>query len=840
MMVNPGFCPGFDQRPIFSPPERLGRPVMHHLPSVPPDVGPEVGVSPDARSGHDELVDLRQRSQQRSAQLRAWWDVVLRGKWLIAAITLAVLLPWTWYTMRKPDQYQATSVVLVKKRDGDLNNVLPTNGGAMMLGSDRRLGNELIIRESFPLAQKVAAQIQALGRVPETREPLPILQEGSTDVNALASRLQGRIQVGPTARDADGVGITATSTVPGEAMLISRLFAEAYIERARDESRAGFSSSREFLESQIKQHGARLQEQEAALRNFMTTSGAVDLDQESSNLVSQVAGLQAGRDESQIELQMKRAEAASIQQELNAIQPRIAQRLASGVDRQITELQRRIGSNEARIETLSQNPSARSGAEAPDVAAARREEIAGLRAQNEELNARVRELSEQLISEAMAAGGVNPTEGNAGIARVAELRRQLVATLIEIAGLEGRTGVMSRRIGEYEGQLRAIPAQAMQLAQLQRARQSTERLYVALSEKLQEASVAEQSKLGYAEMVRAATRPGAPFAPNRRRSVIMGLLFGLGLGLGLAYLKVALDHRVHRPEDLRARGYTVLANVPALDDLVRRDFGGNERINVEGHSFDTRLVALLNPLSPEAEAYRSLRTAIHFSQPDRPVSSLMVTSANPGEGKSITIINLATVMAQAGRRVAVVDLDLRKPSLHTKFGLPREPGVVELLFDHAAPDFEQYATLVDDLYVITAGARVPNSSELIGSRAMRALHDRLRSQFDIVLYDAPPALVAADAPLLASFTDGALLVVSAGRTKDYELEHALEALVAAHANILGTVLNRFDSRQAYAYRYRYRSYGYNGYRYGNGNGYGYGDGAAGASTTASFQPSRNA
>ena len=775
----------------------------------------------DPFGGTDELQGLRASSAARGTQIRSWLDVVLRGKWLILAALVAVVVPVTIYTMMLPAQYRANSILLVEKDQQSLASVLPTQGASVLMGDDRNLGNEmLVLRQSLPLARRVAERLVALRTVPGTREPITALGGAARpSVDAVAMRLQGGyLQVSPTERGTDGINLTATSTVPGEAALIANLFADEYLKRTKETSRASYTASREFLENQIAQQGQTLQDREGALKNFMTREGAVDLDQESSNIVSQLAALEAERDATQIELQMKRSTVTALRGELGSLEPRLAQRITSGIDGDITLRQARLADVEGRLETIYlRNPALRTADAVPADVEVMRTQAAGLRAE-------VRRLTSQLLTESLEAGGVDPTK-QGGIDRAQSLKRGLIDGTIEANGLNAKYNVLAQRIRAYEGNLSAIPRQAIELAQMQRSRQSTERLYLALEEKLQEARVAEQSELGYAEQIRPAMRPGAPFSPNRQRNIILGILVGLGLGLGLATLKVALDHRLHRPEDLRSRGYTILGTVPDLTELVRHDFGGHERVKLEGHTLDTRLVSLLNPLSPASESYRSLRTNIQYSRPDAPIRTLLVTSANPGEGKSVTTLNLAVAMAQSGLRILLVDADLRKPSIHTKLGMRREPGLVEALFSNEPFRPEAYTTLVEDLYVMPAGAHAPNPAELLGSKAMRALIDTCKEHFDVILLDSPPVLVATDAPLLAAHCDATIVVVASGATKDYALDGLMDTLAGVQANVIGTVLNRFDASSAYAYRYRYSGGRYQKYS-PYGYGYGAGDGAS--------------
>lgn len=410
----------------------------------------------------------------------------------------------------------------------------------------------------------------------------------------------------------------------------------------------------------------------------------------------------------------------------------------------------------------------------------------------------------------MPVGGVAST---GAVSRVSGLRQQLVTERIALSGLEAQRDVLGTRIAEYERELQAIPGQSVDLAQLQRHRESSERLYLALEAKLQETRVAEESELGYAQLVRSATRPNHPFSPNRGRNIMLGLIMGLALGIALAIARTRLDHRIHRPDDLQDRGYTVLGTIPDMTSMVEKDFQGADAITIGEQTFDTRLVSLLNPLAIPSESYRALRTNIQFSRPDVMVETVLVTSSSPSEGKSVSSSNLAIVMAQAGRRVLLVDTDLRRPTVHKKFGIPRDPGLVQLLFSEEPFDPTPFATSVDDLWVIPAGASAPNPSELLGSKAMRELIDSFRQHFDIIIFDAPPILAATDAVLLSTQCDAALVIVKAGSTKDFELEQAMESLANVGAPVIGTVLNGFDVSKAYGYKYKYQ------YRYE----YGYGE-----------------
>lgn len=202
------------------------------------------------------------------------------------------------------------------------------------------------------------------------------------------------------------------------------------------------------------------------------------------------------------------------------------------------------------------------------------------------------------------------------------------------------------------------------------------------------------------------------------------------------------------------------------------------------------LVTLTDPTSPVSEAYRTLRTNILFASLDNPLKTLLITSTDPGEGKSTTLANLAVVMAQAGNRVIMVDCDLRRPSLHRIFGVRNSAGLTTMMVEGQAmsqPPLQD--TGVPNLSIITSGPLPPNPSELLGSRRMAEVLAQLKSQADIILLDSPPIIAVADAAILASKVDGVILVVQAYKTKRDFARKAKAILEKANANLLGVVLN---------------------------------------------------
>ncbi len=202
------------------------------------------------------------------------------------------------------------------------------------------------------------------------------------------------------------------------------------------------------------------------------------------------------------------------------------------------------------------------------------------------------------------------------------------------------------------------------------------------------------------------------------------------------------------------------------------------------------LITITNPRSPISEAYRTLRTNLEFTSLDKPIRSMVVTSAAPEEGKSTTLANLAVAVAQSGRKVILVDCDLRRPALHQIFDVRNAPGFTDMMRDDALmsqPPLQE--TVVPNLYLLPSGTLPPNPAELLGSRRMSEVIAALQQHAEMVLFDAPPVIAVTDAAVLASKVDAVLLVVSAGKTKREHAKKAKALLEKVNAHLIGTVLN---------------------------------------------------
>ena len=746
-------------------------------------------------------------------QLRETLRILWRDKWVMLAVVVLVAGGVTAYTFWLPDVYQASTLLLVEPEQGGGSSAqFRLQASGFMRGDDSQLANELlVVRQSKELKRRVARRLMELKDIPETGEPLQILRRQNGEqhsVEEMIGLLPRHVSAQRAGPDVDAISISATSTQPGEAAVLANVYSREYIERAREKSRADLRGSRSFLERQATRLQGRLDSLEQELSDYMSENSAAALDEEASRTVKQIADLEAQRDEAQIELEMKQAALQAKEEELAKIEPRLVERAASSVEAELQKVQESLATKEMRLEQIyEENPALR---ENPDAG------TRDIQQEVERLRERAQALSEQYIEEALSVGGVDPTpgrEGAQGLSYVAQQQREAAQQRIAISGLKAKVHTLNQRLAEYRKNLETIPQQSIELAQIKRARQSAEKLYTFIIEKLQETRIAEQSEIGYAEIVHPADVPTFPFRPRKRRNVVLGLVLGLVLGSGLVLLRERLDTCLRRPDDLVESGYDLAGVVPDMTPLIESDFDGQELVTVDDREVSTGLSMLLSPMSASAEAYRRLRNTIQFSRPDTVVQALMVTSANAGEGKTTTALNVAIAMAQANRRTIVVDTDLHRPMSHKALGQRGEPGLTDVLFERSPLEQACVDTGIDNLTLLPAGREVPKPAELLGSKKMRALIEGLREEYDIIVLDTAPVGLLSDAMLLSTQCEGTLMVARAGKTDGRSFAHAVGTLNGVGGHLIGGVLNGFDaSSEGYGYYGYYGDYGYGAYR----------------------------
>jgi len=379
------------------------------------------------------------------------------------------------------------------------------------------------------------------------------------------------------------------------------------------------------------------------------------------------------------------------------------------------------------------------------------------------------------------------------------VRQNLTTTSLQEAAeeLQVRITDLDRQIGEIDASLFASPplpnvvgqpappadtrvSEKNQLTS-QRASYQTQ-----LEKMIVGVSVAQQ---GGAEVIAPANPPKKPTNRDPLRNILAGLAIGIVLGIALAFLREYLDDTVKTKEDLEAAsGLTVVGIIPSLGDWKKRE--------------STPLVSMLQPRSPAAEAYRTVRTSVEFLSLDQPIGSIQVTSALASEGKTSTLANLAVTFARAGQRVIVLCCDLRRPRVHEFFGLSNRVGFTSVLLgDTPLAQAIQAGDPELPIGVVASGPLPPNPAELLASkRAVEVIED-LDRRCDILMIDSPPILPVTDGLVISGLVDAVLVVSNAGSSTKRGVKRASELLRQVDAPLIGSILNGVGSKAEYGYTY---------------------------------------
>ncbi len=735
--------------------------------------------------------------------------IILRGKWIVFGVFLAVLGATILFTKLVDPVYKATAQVLLNTKELQstifLDAVRPD-------GVKNITQNELAILNSTSLADTVAQRlIDQKYLEPVSKKPIPVTLPTKEEANAdsaaplwqVATAVTEAIDFDPV-RESDVITISAKSKDPAEAALIANTFAESYRDRNIYMSRAKTRSFREFLDQQAASKKKELSDLENNLQAYMEKQGIVSLDDESKNTIEKLSALEAQRDATEIDLKKLRNTLASYQEQLPQQETNVARVMAEASDPYIRLLQEQIAKLEVQRDvTMAQNPSS-VGREILN------EKVKEIESQIAALTARLQKRTDTFLSNLTPQSG----GGQDAASYLKSVKQKIIEAQVEVQSLEAKKKALEEVIQQYERQFDRIPQKSMELARLQRARASDEKLYLMLQEKFNEANITEQSNIGYIEIIERAGIPIRPASPKLLINLAIGIVLGLGLGLVVVFVKEFIDVRIQSPEELKRHGYSPLAAVVGMDRELQKLTSGGKIVGGQGgrKGLDPHLITYSYPFSSVAESYRQVRTHLQFAKLGTVPRVVLVSSSAPGEGKSTTVANLAIAVAQNGRKVLLIDADLRKPSLDRLFGVKGQPGLSELLTARVTLANAIQRTVVENLSIMVCGAIPPNPAEVLGSEKMRTLIDQVKSEYDVVLLDSSPVLAVTDPAVLATLSDGVIIVVSAGKTSLEELQRSQELMESVGGRVLGVVLNNLDLKRAYGISYRKaRTGSYGGY-----------------------------
>jgi len=679
--------------------------------------------------------------------------VLLKRKWVVIFTFLVfVTFSFAFTSIQKP-VYMAKATVRIDQYKSVMNvisDLLRWSPGEIM-------STEVETAQSAIVLEKAAREI---GRI----------KPGATKVQRYAAVDSLRAQVkAERIERTNMIQIQTTASNPDEAASIANAVAEAYREESKTANAEDVRTARVFVEDQLKKAQIQLRKSEDMLRNFKRLHSTLSVDSETKITLDRLSALESELLQIRNQRQQIRAELSDlsarrrnldVKKEVNTADSG----LAVSMYNKWTGIQEKIDTESKELTEAN-----------PDMQNLRREE---------------RRTWNRLVD----------TVKNSMDAKTQELSRQDDA-------LAAREGELSGLVGS---ELSKIPDKDLDLSRLTREVSVNEELYTLLNREFKQAQIKEMGMVSQVTLVSPAIPPKAPIKPNKRLSMIIGIVLGLILGAVLSTLVESFDTSIGAMEDIER-----LLNVPVLAAVPRFDYNGRAHLpsfmfkRTPTHAvsdFSKVLPTVFNPSSAEAEAYRHLRTNFQFSRMKDDKKVYLVSSSGSQEGKSITTSNLAVVLAQSGQKTLLMSCNLRRPSVDKIFGIPRKPGITDILIGAVTieeathtfadivmgeMDWEPALKLpgIDNLHILPSGTSPPNPTELLESNQMENLINGLRKKYDIILIDAPPVLPVTDSLLLGSKAEGAILVYQLGHLPRRALIRAKKLMEGVGINIVGIVLN---------------------------------------------------
>ncbi|MBX7061078.1 MAG: polysaccharide biosynthesis tyrosine autokinase [Pyrinomonadaceae bacterium] len=783
--------------------------------------------------------DHESQSSQRT--LRHYVRVVTKRLPMIGAIAIVVTAAAAFYSFRQPSIYSASAEMLIEPRkasptakdaininfDGDETTYYNTqiqllqNSDLMkkvvlalglqrepdLLGSGNR-GFFASIKSIFSSPAKAEAPQGALPVLTGTENADPseaqLSPEEAARANQYAAALSGGLHVEQTERTSLFT-VTVSNKNPQLAADVANKVAQIFIDEDAKRELEGTQSAYDELTKSIGDLKVTIADQETKLTDYMRSSN-LPLQEKGSDLAASrlqtlsEQWLSAADDRRKLEARYNGAVQASSRGEGKNIPDLYENKVYQDTVRLNTErrakLQDQIRDIEKQIKDAETEKAELLVKYTPAYVKVQQveEKISSLKATKQQTESEVSQIIDR---------DQKKIEKDAVSGALVSLRSQVDAAKRREDQLLNAYEVEAER-ANIQGQATTT------LTTLKRALETNRGLLDTYTQRQKEQELAlAAGKPNNIKISSSATVPSSPVSPNRPRNIFIALLASLFAGIGLAFLLDYLDDSVRTSDDVsRALGLPTLAMIPhhGINEKKRLSIRGIGSESNGKAASSTALITLEERHSPMAEAYRHLRTSLLFSSAGKPPQSILVTSSQPSEGKTTTAINTAITLAQADADVVLIDCDLRRPRMHSHFGLSNAQGLTNYLSgEKSTENLIKAAPGLPHLKIITSGPIPPNPAELLSSNEMRNLLQFLRGRFKHIIIDSPPAISFTDAAILSTQVDGVVLIAMAGKSSMHLMRQFRTRISALGARIYGVVLNGITSESV---EYDYYGTGY--------------------------------
>jgi tyrosine-protein kinase Etk/Wzc len=700
-------------------------------------------------------------------RLKDYLMVVLRRRWIIIASLLSVVASTFFYVYRIEDIYESYSILVIEERNPDIRMAVDRGGRSLSFYQG------ILNSRTFLEMVKDSVGESTFRDLFSKYATEDILRYIQNSLSLKPTTYSSFLRLNVRAKTKDLAYELANRA--------TRIFRKRCHEVATEESRRAVQE----IEKQLALIREKLEQAEHDYRSFVDRSGNL-----LEGTTQELNTLKETYSKNLAQLGVKEADLAAEKRLLASLEKKITPKAdrASPEYMQLRSRLQELEKEKMKLENLGIR-------------------LSGFSTIDREIEEVERKLLE--YKRPRGPGTVDPRL----MQRWQALRKSVINKEAELELFKRRLEAYRKAIEHYKKGNPDMLSRSLDLLRLKRSKETYENLYNILLEKAEEERIKSASGAAGIKIVDKPRKPRRPIPKNEGRYYALGIILGLGLGVGLAFLVEFNDTTLKSNEDIeRFLHLPVLGTIPHIvtnkkEDIKIRRRSSKTKTSRSVTQYPRNLLSFRGNDSVITESYRSLRTNLSFVSPDNPLRTVLLTSAGPAEGKSLTIANLAMAYAQMGKKTLLVDTDLRRPVLHHLFHLRREPGFAELFMEDADPEEIIRPSEAEDLYLVTAGMFSPNPAELIASQRMLQYIEYFRNNFDMVFFDTPPVVAVTDATLLATKIDGVFLVVKSHHTDRDVASRAVNNLKNVGVRVLGTVLNDIDLS------HRYSSYGYYKYYY---------------------------
>jgi polysaccharide biosynthesis transport protein len=680
--------------------------------------------------------------------------LVLKRRWLVISGVFAacVSLAGISLLIQRP-AYEASGQLLFQ-----------SNRTSSLTGVGEKIGDlESVKRESNPLDTQ-ALVLESLPIKQEVITTLNLKDKNGVPLNSELLTINANSILGT-----DVLKVSYVSENPHLAIAVVNQVMKSFIANNQKTNRSEAISAGGFIEKQLPRAKTQLDQAAEDLRQFKLKNQIIELKEETTNSLKTIGEVEKQLAEAQSQLADTSAQEVEIRRQMNLP---VDQAVNITSLSQVPGVQELLGELQ-KVQTQLASQQARYTESHPSI----------LTLKNQE--ATLNSLLQQRISQSLGY----KTPISPGQLQMGQIKQNLTSEFVRLQsqrlGLEKKVEALSGVIASYKRRADVVPNLEKEQGELERRLSVAQKSYENLVTRQQEIKIAENQTVGNARVIQSAVVGTSPGATKRKLGISLGSGFaGVLLGMAAAFLVDLIDRRLKTVKEAEELfGYTLLGLIPQFE---------TSKTSVPVHTnldkTSPRVIVATTPRTVIHEAYQMLQANLKFISLDRKVSVIVVTSSISGEGKTEVAANLAAVMAQAGRRVLLVDADMRQPSQHHLWGLINSVGLSNVMVGEN--DFSSSVQkLTPNLSVLTAGVMPPNPLALIDSERMTSFIDMLSQSYDYVVFDTPPLVGTADAAVLGNMVDGVLIVVRPGVVDSSTATAAKSLLARSEANILGIVAN---------------------------------------------------